>query len=67
MYSGMKKVIKEIVISFIIFISLINSVSATVELTDFFSDFTTSEVTVNPDRDFQGNKRKWPDHHCRYS
>lgn len=54
MYSVMKNVVKEIVISFIIFISLINSVSATVELIDFFSDFTTSEVTVNPDRDFQG-------------
>jgi hypothetical protein len=54
MYSGMKKVIREIVVSFLIFISLINSVSATVELTDFFSDFTTSEVTVNSDRDFQG-------------
>jgi hypothetical protein len=50
----MKKVIQEIVVSLIIFSALINSVSATVELTDFFSDFTTSEVTVNSDRDFQG-------------
>jgi hypothetical protein len=54
MYSGMKKVLKEIVIAFILFISLINSVSATVDLTIFFSDFTTSEVTVNSDQDFQG-------------
>jgi hypothetical protein len=54
MYSGMNKVIREIVVSFLIFMSLINSVSATVELTDFFSDFTTSEITVNSDRDFQG-------------
>jgi hypothetical protein len=51
MYSGMKKVI---VVSFLIFMSLISSVSATVELTDFFSDFTTSDVTINSDRDFQG-------------
>jgi hypothetical protein len=54
MYSGMKKVTREIAASFIILLALINSVSATVELTDFFSDFTTSEVTVNSDRDFQG-------------
>jgi hypothetical protein len=54
MYSDMKKIIREIVISFLIFISLINSVSATVELTDFFSDFTTSDVTINSERDFQG-------------
>jgi len=54
MYSGMKKVIREIVVSLIIFFSLINSVSAAVELTDFFSDFTTSDVTINSDRDFQG-------------
>ncbi|HEX7575306.1 MAG TPA: hypothetical protein VF360_02930 [Candidatus Methanoperedens sp.] len=50
----MKKVIIEIVISLIIFLPLINSVSATVELTDFFSDFTTSDITINSDRDFQG-------------
>ena len=54
MYSGMKKVIREIAASFIILLALINSVSAAVELTNFFSDFTTSEVTVYSDRDFQG-------------
>jgi hypothetical protein len=50
----MKEVLREIVISFILVILFIYPVSATVELTDFFSDFTTSEVTVNSDRDFQG-------------
>lgn len=54
MYSDMKKVLIKIAASVIILLALINSVSATVELTDFFSDFTTSEVTVNSDRDFQG-------------
>lgn len=54
MYSDMKKVIWEITASLIIFLALINSVSATVELTDFFSDFTTSDITINSDRDFQG-------------
>lgn len=54
MYSDMKKAIREIVLSFLIFMSLINSVSATVELTDFFSDFTTADITINSDRDFQG-------------
>jgi hypothetical protein len=54
MYSDMKRFIREIAASVIIVLALINSVSATVELTDFFSDFTTSEVTVNSDRDFQG-------------
>jgi len=54
MYSCMKRVIWEIAVSLIIILALISSVSATVELTDFFSDFTTSEVTVNSDRDFQG-------------
>ncbi|MFZ3168820.1 MAG: hypothetical protein WA130_14495 [Candidatus Methanoperedens sp.] len=31
-----------------------NSASARVELTDFFSDFTTSDVTINSDVDFNG-------------
>jgi len=31
-----------------------NPVSARIELTDFFSDFTTSDVTVKTDLDFQG-------------
>lgn len=31
-----------------------NQASARVELTDFFSDFTTSDVTINSDLDFQG-------------
>jgi hypothetical protein len=51
---AMKKVIREIAVSFIIYLAFINPVSATVELSDFFSDFTTSDVTVNSDRDFQG-------------
>ena len=54
MYSNMNKVIREIAVSFIILLAFINSVSATVELTDFFSDFTTSEVTINSKSDFQG-------------
>lgn len=49
-----KKFRREIAVSVIILFALINPVSANVELTDFFSDFTTSEVTVNSDRDFQG-------------
>lgn len=54
MYPDMKDVTREIAISLIILILFINSVSATVELTDFFSDFTTSDVTISSDRDFQG-------------
>ena len=39
----------------VLFISFMtNPVSARIELTDFFSDFTTSEVTVKSDMDFQG-------------
>ncbi|MCZ7403165.1 MAG: hypothetical protein O8C61_13160 [Candidatus Methanoperedens sp.] len=50
----MNKIIRKIVISSILFLSLVNSVSASVELTDFFSDFTTSDVTINSNMDFQG-------------
>ncbi|MCX9084292.1 MAG: hypothetical protein OIN87_05760 [Candidatus Methanoperedens sp.] len=45
---------RAIVLSFIIIISFINPVSATVEMTDLFSDFTTSDVTVHSDNDLRG-------------
>lgn len=38
----------------LILFSMANSASARVELTDFFSDFTTSEVTINSDMDLHG-------------
>ncbi|MBU4374413.1 MAG: hypothetical protein KJ714_08280, partial [Euryarchaeota archaeon] len=34
--------------------TLINSASAGVEISDFFSDFTSSDVTINSTSDFQG-------------
>ncbi len=53
MYS-VKKVTMEIAVSLIIFLAYINSASASVEISDFFSDFTSSDVTVNSSQDFQG-------------
>jgi len=47
------KTIFSIFLILIIF-SIANSASARVELTDFFSDFTTSDVTINSDMDFNG-------------
>ena len=38
----------------LIVFSMVNPASARVELTDFFSDFTTSDVTINSDVDFNG-------------
>lgn len=38
----------------LIIFSMVNPASARVELTDFFSDFTTSDVTINSDADFNG-------------
>ncbi|CAG0957161.1 hypothetical protein METP3_00602 [Methanosarcinales archaeon] len=38
----------------LIVFSMVNPASARVELTDFFSDFTTSDVTINSDMDFNG-------------
>lgn len=48
-----RRVIKTLVFVLII-ISTTASASARVELTDFFSDFTTSDVTVISDNDLQG-------------
>ncbi|WP_143311609.1 hypothetical protein [Candidatus Methanoperedens nitratireducens] len=44
----------EIALSLIIFLAFINSASADVGISDFFSDFTSSDVTVNSSQDFQG-------------
>lgn len=46
--------ITRILFLILIFISLTNSSSARVELTDLFSDFTTSDVTINSDENFDG-------------
>ncbi len=47
-----KKLIFGITIFILIFFSM--TASARVELTDFFSDFTTSDVTINSDSNFSG-------------
>ena len=44
----------EITLLVLIFFFMTNPASARIELTDFFSDFTTSDVTVKSDMDFQG-------------
>ena len=49
-----KKSIIEMMFLILIIFSMANPASARVELTDFFSDFTTSDVTINSDMDFQG-------------
>lgn len=54
MYSDKRKIIMEIALSFIIFLAFINSASAAVEISDFFSDFTSSDVIVNSSQDFKG-------------
>ena len=44
------------IISLVLIIFLMTiPASARIELTHFFSDFTTSDVTVNSDMDFQEN------------
>jgi hypothetical protein len=53
MYS-VRKITIEIALSLIIFLAFINSASAAIEISDFFSDFTSSDVTVNSSQDFQG-------------
>jgi hypothetical protein len=53
MYS-VRKITIEIALSLIIFLAFINSASAAIEIADFFSDFTSSDVTVNSSQDFQG-------------
>lgn len=46
--------ITRILFLFLILFSLANISSARVELTDLFSDFTTSDVTINSDKTFDG-------------
>ncbi len=48
------KITMEIVFLVVSFVILINSASASVEIPDFFSDFTSSDVTVNSSQDFEG-------------
>ena len=53
MYS-IRKIIIKIALPLIIFLAFVNLASAAVEISDFFSDFTSSDVTVNSSQDFQG-------------
>jgi len=48
-----RKLTEQAILIFIIFV-MVHPASASIELTDFFSDFTTSDVIINSDKDFQG-------------
>jgi hypothetical protein len=54
MYLIKIKVTIKIVLPFVVFLTFIGSASAQVRISDFFSDFTSSDVTINSSRDFQG-------------
>lgn len=54
MYLDKINVTMKFVLSFVIFSTFISSASGSVEISDFFSDFTSSDVTVNSSQDFQG-------------
>ncbi len=54
MYSKYRKQINIFVLSVLFIFALVNSALAQVEITDFFSDFTSADVTFNSTRDFQG-------------
>jgi hypothetical protein len=54
MYLSAQKIISRVVFLAISILILVNSASAGVEISDFFSYFTSSDVTVNSTQDFQG-------------
>ncbi len=54
MYLSAQKIISGIVFLVVSILILANSASAQVEISDFFSDFTSSDVTINSTQDFQG-------------
>lgn len=54
MYLGTRKIILSTFFLAASIFTLINSASAGVEISDFFSDFTTSDVTVNSTQEFRG-------------
>ena len=54
MYLSAQKIISRVVFLVVTVLILVNSASAGVEISDFFSDFTSSDVTVNSTQDFQG-------------
>jgi len=54
MYSSAQKIIFRFGFLVVSILILANSASAQVEITDFFSDFTSSDVTINSTQDFQG-------------
>jgi len=54
MYLSAQKIISIIVFLVVSVLILVNSASAGVEISDFFSDFTSSDVTINSTQDFQG-------------
>jgi hypothetical protein len=54
MYLKNRKVIMRYVLLILFIFMFVGSASAGVEISDFFSDFTTSDVTVNSSQDFRG-------------
>jgi hypothetical protein len=54
MYLSAQKIISRVVFLMVSVLILANSVSAQVEISDFFSDFTSGDVTINSTQDFQG-------------
>ncbi len=54
MYLNAQKIIFRVVFLAVSCLIIVNSASAQVEILDFFSDFTSSDVTVNSTQDFQG-------------
>ncbi len=53
MHAIEKGIIRTVFLSAMLFL-LVNAVDAQIEISDFFSDFTTSDVTVNSSQDFEG-------------
>lgn len=54
MYLNAQKIIFRVVFLAVSCLIIVNSASAQVEILDFFSDFTSSDVTLNSSQDFQG-------------
>jgi len=54
MYSNKGRAIMKILLPLVIFLILVNTSAAQVDISDFFSDFTSSDVTFTSNQDFQG-------------
>ena len=54
MYSHKGKAIMKILLSLVISLILVTAAAAQVDISDFFSDFTSSDVTFNSSQDFRG-------------